>query len=535
MNKRLMTITLACLLILLAASHAMAETFVVTYRSLELIYIDGGRDDGLAVGDRGEVRRDNQVIAELDVAHIAAHSASLHIITQTGDIAVGDTVSVTVSMARQEKTDTASTTPNGFFDSPRWNPKSLERDASKPVLDGSVGLRVSHWDDQSTSNLDFTQTNATLRLKVSNLWDGKLALDFRTRGRHNLRQRSYSSSVPESDWDNNIYEFSVLYGAADDPFHMQLGRIAPRRVSGIGRFDGALIEQSLTRLTIGAFAGAEPSWQYQTRDNALHKLGGYANYSAGSRRTSRIELTLAAIAEYHASTVSREFLYTQGRFNLGSRLNISHTAEFDINRSWRKTTAGETISLSSLYLYARYQITNGLAASVNFDNRKTPWTYDTRDMADSLFDDNLRQGLRGRLDINLPLRVVAQVGAGVRDRGNNLKPTHTYTAGLRQSGVILRGLSLRANVSNFEGEDERGHNTSFNISQSFPHQVSVGLGYSTYYYALGSEALVRDNRHTDLSLRFPIKRRMRFDTSIQLNTGDDTQGHRFDTGLSYQF
>ncbi len=533
--KRLLQITSAILLILALHTVAHASSFVVTYRSLELVYIDGGRNDGLSVGDRGEIRRDDQIIAELDIAHIAAHSASCRIISQSGEIVVGDTVSISVSIPKPDVQDTVSQASSGFRDSPRWSPKSVGRQNDRPVVDASVGLRVSHWDDHNSSNLDFTQTNASLRLQVSNLWDGKLAASFRTRGRHNLRARSYSSSAPESDWDNNIYEFSLLYGAEDDAFHLHAGRIAPRRVSGLGRFDGALIEQVFSRLVIGAFAGAEPAWQYHSRDAALHKMGGYAGYTAGSRRATNVDLTLAAIAEYHASTVSREFLYTQGRFNIGSRLNISHTAEIDINRSWRKTNAGETFSVSSLYLYARWQVTHGLAASVNFDNRKTPWTYDTRDVADSLFDDNLRQGLRGRLDVNLPFRVVGQVGAGVRDRGDDLKPTHTYTAGLRQSGAILRGLSLRANVSNFEGDSEHGHNTNFNITQSFPHQVSIGLGYSTYYYSLGPDETARDNHRTDLSVRFPIKRRLRFDTSIQFESGDDTKGNRLDAGLYYQF
>lgn len=532
--KRLCQISLTALLSALLCPAAWADTFVVTYRSIELIYIDGGREDGLAVGDKGEVRRGDQVIAELDIAHIAAHSASCKIVSQSGDVVIGDTVSVTLSVAQSAAKDSSVTTSPGLFDSPRWNPQALTHDVARPVVDGSVGLRVSHWDDQSPANLDFTQTNANVRLEVSNLWDGKLALAFRTRGRHNLRQRSYSARAPESDWDNNIYEFSVLYGADGDPFHLHLGRISPLRVSGIGRFDGVLLEENLARVSVGAFAGMEPNWQYQARDNDLRKLGGYACYEAGSRRTASVDLTLAAIAEYHASTVSREFLCTQGRFSLGNRLNISHTAEFDINNSWRRVSAGESISLSSLYLYARYQVSKGVSASVNFDNRKTPWTYETRDVADSLFDDNLRQGLRGRLDINLPLRIVGQVGAGVRDRGDDLKPTHTYTAGLRQSGVLMRGLSLRADISDFSGADERGHNTSFNITQTFPRQVSIGLGYSTYYYALGAENVARDNRRTDLSVRFPIKRRLRFDTTIQLNTGDDTKGHRFDTGLSYQ-
>jgi hypothetical protein len=53
-----------------------APSFQVSYRSADAVYLDAGRAAGLAEGDRLEVVRDGEAIAEIEVVFVAEHSAS---------------------------------------------------------------------------------------------------------------------------------------------------------------------------------------------------------------------------------------------------------------------------------------------------------------------------------------------------------------------------------------------------------------------------------------------------------------------------
>ena len=533
MMKLTTTLSVVLLLSLFLSGLASAESFVVTYRSLDQIYIDGGREDGLAVGDFGHVRRHGQTIAEIAIAHLAAHSASCDILSQSSDIAVGDSVDVMITIMPESEPSGAE--PVNPEDSARWSPTPLKPQSPRPEADGSVGLRVSYWNDQGPADMDLVQTNADFRIRARNLLNQKLGIAFRTRARHNQRGRALSDDTPAADWDNRIYEFSATYGGENDQFHLYMGRVAPRQVAGIGAIDGVLIEERFSDVRLGSFAGIEPDWQYQSSDQSLRKYGGYLGYDTGARLPTGLGVTIAAVAEYHASTVSRQFLSTQGRLSVRNRLHISQTAEFDVNTGWRRDIAGESISLSNLYVHTRYQFAPSVAASVDFDNRKNHWSLEVRDLADSLFDDNLNQGLRGRVDVRLPLDISAQLGAGIRDRGDNQRPTRTYMAGLQQSGAFWSGLSLRASASSFSGRDENGYNATFYANQSLPSRMDIGASYVLYHYSLDTENLSRNNRRIEFTLRTPLYRQLRLDALYQHNTGDDTTGDRVESGLQWHF
>ncbi len=64
----------------------------VRYRSAEAVYLDTGTVGGLAVGDRLEVVRKDSVIARVEVAFAAEHSASCKVLEQRVEIVAGDSV-----------------------------------------------------------------------------------------------------------------------------------------------------------------------------------------------------------------------------------------------------------------------------------------------------------------------------------------------------------------------------------------------------------------------------------------------------------
>ncbi len=85
--------TLALAVILVAGTSAPAErSFVVTSRGLAGVTVDGGRADGLSVGDRLRVVSGPTTLAELEIISVAERWASCRAVSLTHPIAPGDVV-----------------------------------------------------------------------------------------------------------------------------------------------------------------------------------------------------------------------------------------------------------------------------------------------------------------------------------------------------------------------------------------------------------------------------------------------------------
>ena len=93
--------------------------------------------------------------------------------------------------------------------------------------------------------------------------------------------------------------------------------------------------------------------------------------------------------------------------------------ELDINRDWRKERTGNTISLSSLYLSGFLKFSNQWSTQLSYDNRRNYYYYQYISIADSLFDDAFRQGLRLRINMNALKNIRFYLSGGIRKREND--------------------------------------------------------------------------------------------------------------------
>ncbi len=527
--------------IVCARQTATAGTsFVVKYVSAESVYLNGGQADGLAVGDHLMIYSRGDCPTEVEVVFVADHSASCKTLSSACEIVAGEravlvvtgkadtTRSMTDSAVLAPAVDTAAAkTPAA--------PKSYAR-PSPPKVTGSVSLLLYHWNDRGVSNLDFTQTTARLNLKVRRLFDKEITFSLRTRGRYDQRQRAYFSTVTRDAWENRVWECTLGYEDPSAAINVFAGRLLPRRVAGAGYLDGVLMEGRVSENTrIGLFAGNEPTWAYADNRLSLYKGGGYLTYTTGQPGKTTIEQTIAGVGEYHGFNVSREFAALQGRFNAGTRWGFYHTAEFDINRSWRKERTGKTITLSNLYLGSYYRLSSTVRLNLSYDTRTNYWTYEARSTVDSLFDDHLRQGIRAQLDMTLPLRLQGSVAFGQRKRQSDPTPTNSYSFHLSRTGLWHPAASATAQFDSFNGPFEHGLNYSVRISDNFARSTSISLGYGAYKYRVDIGNLPRNNRWFDVSSQSDLLKNAFLGLSVQLNSGDDIKGMRLQSELGWRF
>jgi hypothetical protein len=531
--------------VMLLASIAAAQpktTFVVKYVSAENVYLDGGSDDGLAVGDHLIITRKDGAKVELEVVYVALNSASCAIVGPTATVVVGDKADVSSKVASQPgsadttKADTLKAAPRKDTTSTLAAEKRSYARPPQTRVNGTISYLMYNWNDKSPANLDFTQSTARFDFRARRLWGKEINFAFRSRGRYDQRQRVYNALVPKSTWENRLWEFSLSYDEPTAPVNFAVGRVLPRRVGGIGFLDGALVEGRLSdHLRIGAFGGSEPDWLYSSGQLSLMKGGGYISYRQGAYDKIYFEQSIAGVGQYHAANASREYVSLQGRLSVGNRWGMNNTADIDINRGWRKEKAGRAAELTNIYLGTYYRFSDNVRGSFSYDTRRNYWTLENQSVVDSLFDDRLRQGGHVQLDLSFKYRITTSVSYGYNKRAGDPKSTTSYSIYVNKFGLIGNSSSVSVQAAGFTGPFENGHNYSVRFGQNLSTHGSLGLGYGMYLYSVVSDNSHRTNNWVELTALADIIYHYYFNGLVQYNTGDDIKGVRLQAEIGYRF
>ncbi len=504
----------------------------VKYISAENVYLDKGGAAGISIGDRLHIQRNWKQIGIVEVLFVAQYSSSSKIILQHEELKVGDTAVLAGKKESLKNEKIEKKTRKRII--PTRPDKSVNQHFAK--ISGSLTFQWYHVEDLMSSGLNFDQPTARLNFKARKLWGKDYNLRIKFRSRYNQRARRFSSQAPQNEWRNRIYMLSFSYDDESSLFNYKVGRIISNKFAGVGYIDGLSVQYNTTSyFRIGLFAGTQPEWQYSDFQTSLQKYGVYFNYLNGNYGTKRFESTLAFAGEYHGSIISREFIYLQNNVSDGSRLNIYQSINLDINRDWRKELTGETVSLSNLYFYVRYKFTKWFTGGINYDNRKNYYTYETRTIAEELFDDAFRHGLRSEVYFKFAGDIRINTQFGLRKRESDSEYTYSYRAGFSKRNFFINRLSIRTQFSGFSNYFTSGFSPSIRFSRIFFRGNQLGVSYGNYIYSLKSDnekrmnQWIRANTYIDLIYRFFIS------GNYEYNWGDDSENHRISAELGYRF
>jgi len=307
-------------------------------------------------------------------------------------------------------------------------------------------------------------------------------------------------------------------------------------MSGVGYIDGLMAEDKLSsRVSIGAFIGTQPQWQYSSFQTSMQKAGFYGSFTRGIFGATRYEMTLALAGEYHGKTVSREFAYLQNNFNVGSAWNFFQSGEMDINRGWRKTKTGTSLVLTNLYLSVRHRLSDRISLGLSFDSRKNYWSYGIRTLADSLFDNNLRQGAKTDLSLRLPNEYLLNGGFGYQKRQTDSKATNSYSLSMNKTNFLVNRFSINLQGAAFSGPFTNGSNLQIRLGRAIRKSDLLNIGYNIYIYKIPNGNIRRRNRSYSIGSQNALISRIYFNGSYEYDEGDDVKGHRFLGELGYHF
>ena len=516
-------------------AQSAQSSFKVEYLSRENVYLSGGRAGGLSAGDRLVIKKGTTILAELEVVFVAEHSASCRIVRtsgKSGKIKVGSTAEV-VRRIEASASDTVEIAKDSSKKISR--PATVAYQPLPPRLanfGGRVSMQMNHWEDRRNGGLNFNQSTLRFDFRARRLWDKELSFTFRGRERRDRRGPAYTGQGSSTVSTTYIQELSLANDNEAAPFNVYFGRISPPQIGGVGYFDGLLVQRNFSgRFRTGLFGGLKPWWQFSDSNLSLQKYGVYLNFTGGEYTATYLDFTIAALGDYHLLEISRELFYTQGFFNWANRFSLSHVAELDFNRSWRKQKAGTAITVSNVFLNARYRFNDRFTASLYYDTRKNYWTYETWSLADSLFDSRLRQGVRLQGELRLPANWRTHAGAGYHKQSGGPGATYSYSIGGNKSGWLTRRTALSLQATGFFGAFQDGFNFSAHLQQSFWQADLVGLGYGSMLYT-SSVTTRRSNRWVELYFRKDLFSRFFLNGEYQYNYGDDIRGHQIQADVS---
>lgn len=529
------------LLILLSIQFVFAQktTFKIKYISASHVYLQGGQADGLAVGDELVVLRSNNTIGHIRIEFVSKYSASAAILDMKQKFQVGDLAKIVKKVKsevgkKEVKKDTVSVTQEAPVEQTKR--KSTVNPELKTRIDGYLSLQYYSFRDQGRQNLNFNQPTARFRFRIHNLWNRSYHLEIRARSRYNQRQRRFSDQVPASEWQNRLYELTFSYDNPKAFLNYKLGRIISNAFSGVGYIDGALLNIKLiSGLSAGAFAGTQPDWKTSNFQTEVQKYGGFLNYQKGDFSTRKLNVMLAGAGEYHGTTVSREFLYFQTSYYHGRRWSFYQNLELDLNRSWRKERTGQSVSLSGLYLNASYHITSKISTSLSYDNRKNYYTYELRSLADSLFDDAFRHGLRLNFYMNALKNYQISMNFGIREKSTDARYSYTYGLNVRRRNLFSRYNHLSFRFSGFDNVFATGFNPNLTFSRYFWGGHYLTLSYGGYYYQIKNVNNNRLNQWLRLTGQLELPARFYLNSTLEYDWGHDLKGQRILVELGYRF
>jgi len=535
MSRSLRNILWISALFLIASTLcAQQVTTVVKYVSQDHVYLDAGSSQGIATGDQGQILRDGNTIARIEVEFVAEKSSSCKILERTADIQVGDAAVIQVITVAPSGQVNTEPEPQPAPTPMAQEPVSPKRE-SVNRLSGRIGFQYYQQIDNDHSNNDFQQPSLLLDLGVGNALGSQHDLTIRMRSRRNIRNGAVGSPA-QTDWDNRIYEFSLSYGPPGSLFSYQLGRIHSNRFSGMGYIDGGMVSyRANEQIAVGVFGGTQPDRQFANVNPDELKGGIFASYDRGSFRSNRVSATLAFVGQYVNQNISREFAYQQITATVMRKLYLYQSAEININRGWRRDAAGSSLQLSNVLINLQYDITKSLNASIGYDNRQDVHTWENRSTPDSLFNDYRREGFRTGLNMRLPENLRLSLNGNLLSNGVTNSSSRFYSAALSTSDVLKTRIAAVVRVAAFDNPLNNGIQGSIGASKYFLNKLNLGasLGRSQYSIGVTNQDVVSDWAQLDASYLFA--KRWYTSASAEIHRGDDINADRLFLDIGVRF
>lgn len=523
--------------------------FRVRYVTPDAVYFNGGTVLGVRAGDKVWVSRNLQKLVQLEVKYVSEHSASC--LLETGDapaerqpvLQVDDVVLWQIPMPEFQKRMRPPAEPAPRAPAPVRNKAPLTsfeprriisaRRAFNNRLNGQLSFQSFGQKDRGQQQFDFFESSAYLRLNFERPGGLPVRLLTRMRASQNY-QAARSASLQSRISRYRVYELALEYDTPKAPLEFAVGRMLRHELRGVGYLDGMALGYRLkSTWKAGVFYGTQPDlYDYSVRLEE-QKIGAFVQARPMIGKKAEFTLAATGIGQYRRGQISREYLATEIGLSFARQWFVTQYLEIDLNRAWRRAASASALTMSNAYFNTSYYPSALLSFGLSYDARRLLRTWETRTLADSLFDQNLRQGWRANIAVQPTTMTRFAIDGGWQGQKNS---PEVYSAGISASATnFVYGLSLNVRLSYFGNSLSSGYYPSLDLSRSFFGVVYATLGGGAYVYRVGNGMPSQTNPWERIRLDFNLARRFYLSSTFENYHGDTMRFVRGFADLGWRF
>jgi hypothetical protein len=427
--------------VILAACSAFGQAdgprtrFKVTYVASEVVYVDGGREAGLAEGFHLTLKRrkpgdsdmEARVVAELSVVSVASTSAVCELKTKQLDPEAGDIAWLSPEDAEilraQAATQNARTYAQvvSFTDGDPLDEEARKYVSKPPLpeinhLRGRIAFEQDSIIDHGVGGATSMQEGMVLRADMTRM--GGTYWNFTGYWRGRLDSTTGGSTQTLNDLLNRTYTIGLSYNNPDSKWEAGLGRLYVPWATSLNTIDGGYLARKLGRhARAGIFAGTTPdpaSWNF----NPHQQMGGaFVNWEVGSFEDVRYDSTVGLGLSRVSWHPERQFMFLENSISYKNVLSIYHNFEVDdINPN---LTGGKKLGpeISRSFLTFRLQPNRKFSLDLSHNYFRNLPTFNQQLLGTGLLDQFLFQGFSGGVHVDLPYSasLYTTVGRSRRD------------------------------------------------------------------------------------------------------------------------
>jgi len=540
------------------SATALTRTeFHVRYVNGSNVYIDGGRNAGLAEGTKLVLKQNPTkpekddsnapiepgVVAKLTVVSVASASAVCEVVASTRELVQDDVVSLPDAEIEKmvEKNTIGNTRKYPMvvtFSEGDPLDEEVRNAIPRPPLPeinqarGRIGFDYSRIDQLGQGGSSSTEYGMIFRGDFTRIAGTHWNLDGYWRG--NLQSSSSSSQQTLQDAYNRTYLMSATYINPASRITAGVGRLFLPWAASLETIDGGYVGMQFTPNTVtGIFAGSTPdptSWSY----NPNGKIGGaFFNLHGGNFENFRYSTTGGVGVNMLGWTVQRPFIFTENNFSFKRYFSLYESLQIDKptpNPNTPPVGIGLGQSLVSLRVQVHPRITLDLTDTYF---RDVP-TYDPILVGTGLLDKYLFQGLNGGARIQFPMHITGYFSLGNSSDSSDPKASLNTLFGATMSNIWKTGLMADVRYSKFDSAFAAGSYRSFSLTRDLGERLRVNVQFGNYDYT-SSLAATSNSRFINAMFDTNLGSRYFMQTMFTTQRGGTMNYNQWTTTLGYRF
>ncbi len=466
--------------------------FHVKYVAAGAVYLDGGRNAGLAEGMTLDIKRREttvdpatkknivrlKVIARVRVVSVAEVSAVCEVPAATPQIKVGD-------KAYLEGEDVEKEVEQRALSSTRKYPQVISFTEGDPLEDevraavprpplpevnrarGRIGFEYGGLRSAGPFAASTTQLGLVLRMNVTRINGTYWNLDGYWRGR--LDSRSGGSQLQTiQDLINRTYHMQMTYSNPHSRWVAGFGRLYLPWASSLDTLDGGYVGRRFGQsTTAGIFAGSTPdptSWDYSPNRRLA---GGFINFEGGSNDSVRYTSTWGVGVSTLGWTASRPFLFTENGISYKQSFSIYQSMQVDRPHVPGASTATNSAGISRSFVTVEVRPAKYLAIDLNHNYFREIPTFDLGLISTGLLDQMLFQGFSAGVRVELPDHVTVYNSLGRSMKSGDARSSWNQMYGVTWGRIWRTGLRGDARYSKFTSSFGSGNYYALSLSRQF--------------------------------------------------------------------